>query len=149
MTVIEKRHLLVTHSDSSEQDLEFLVLVLPKEGSLLVGNEKLTADGEMTFTQADINNGNLKYKPETMTATSDQFVFEVSNGLEALRGLEFLINIVPYSLSMSVQNFTVIEGGQKALSTQIITVDTKLSQNQSLVFSVKHPPTFGRIEADN
>ncbi|XP_052794323.1 chondroitin sulfate proteoglycan 4-like isoform X2 [Mya arenaria] len=147
--VIKQSDLLITQSDTDPANMEYLILVLPKHGDIYVKHVKLVSEVEMTFTQTDINDGNVEYEPVVDSATTDQFIFEVSNGVEALRGLEFMIDIVPYSLSLHIQNFSVIEGGKKILSSEQIKVDENFSQKQNLVFTLKEQPNYGRVELDD
>lgn len=144
--VIGQNHLLITHTDSAADSVEYLILVLPKHGHLYVRGKRLSADGEMTFTQSDINSEFVTYEIENTTATKDSFMFEVSNGYNTLRGLEFLIDILPYSLPFEVRNFSVIEGGVKTLTSQILRVDQKFTTGQRVQFMINAQPKFGRLE---
>ncbi|XP_045156658.2 chondroitin sulfate proteoglycan 4-like [Mercenaria mercenaria] len=143
--VIEEKHLLIKHPDVTPENIEYLILVMPKQGRLFRGSTLLTVDGETTFTQLDINNHRVKYELENTSATTDHFIFEVSNGYEALRGLEFLIKIEPYTLPFEVKNFTVIEGGKKELTSDLLTVEDKFSDQPVVEFTIHEPPKHGKI----
>lgn len=143
--VIEEKHLLIKHPDFSPEDIKYLILVMPKQGHLYRGDMLLTVDGETTFSQLDINKHEIKYELENTSATTDQFIFEVSNGYEALRGLEFLIKIEPYTLPFKIKNFTVIEGGKKELTSELLTVEDKFSDQPVFEFVIRGPPKHGII----
>ena len=143
--VIREKHLLIKHPDVSPENIEYLILVMPKQGQLLRGSTYLTMDGETTFTQLDINEGRIKYELENTSATTDHFIFEVSNGYEALRGLEFLIKIEPYTLPFEIKNFTVIEGGKKELTSDLLSVDDKLSDEPVVKYVIYTAPKHGQI----
>ena len=147
--VIQTKHLLVEQAQYDPRDIEYLILVSPKHGNLLVDNVRLDSEDEMTFTQADINTGRVMYEPTVDNASHDQFIFEVSNGIADLRGLEFMIDIMPYSLTFQVQNMSVIEGGKKTLTSQHLQVDKKFSNRQDIVFTIRDQPNFGRLELDS
>lgn len=140
-SIISSKHLLVTHPDVTDTDIEYLILVMPKYGQLYNGDILLTVDGENTFTQEDINLGHVTYELENNSATSDQFIFEVSTSYEALRGLEFIIKIQPYMLPFEVRNFTVLEGGKKALTSDIFLYDS----DDPLEFSIRNFPSHGSV----
>lgn len=144
--VIQENHLLITHTDISPADVEYLVLVLPKHGSLYVQGNRLVANGDTTFTQQEVNDEFVTYNIENTSATMDTFIFDVSNGYDTLRGLEFVIDIVPYMLPFEVRNFTVIEGGIKTLNAQILNVNEKYTNGKDFLFTINSPPMFGRIE---
>ena len=144
--VIKENQLLVTHTDISAADVEYLVLVLPKHGSLYLHGNRIDANGDTTFTQQDVNDGLVTYDIENSTATMDSFVFDVSNNYDTLRGLEFVIDIVPYSLPFEVRNLSVIEGGMKTITTHILRVSDKYTNGQAVQFYINKPPNFGRIE---
>lgn len=143
--IIEETHLLIEHPDFSPKDIEYLILVMPKQGRLYRGDTLLTVDGETTFTQLDINKHHVKYELENTSATTDQFIFEVSNGYEALRGLEFFIKIEPYTLPFQIKNFTVIEGGKKELTPDLLTVKDKFSDQPAVEYIIHVHPKHGKI----
>ena len=145
-SIIGQSDLLITHPDSSAGNVEFLILVLPKQGSLYRNNALLTLD-DSTFTQLDINQGRVGYQLENSSATDDQFIFEVTNGFDTLRGLEFLIDVVPSNLPIEVANFTVTEGERKMLTTDQINVNGKTDEHNLIIFSIIDPPSHGILES--
>lgn len=141
--VIQQKQLLIAHPDSVSENIEYLILVMPKYGHLYRGGTLLTVDGETTFTQFDIHSGQVTYELQNMNATTDQFIFEVSNGYKALRGLEFLIKIEPYSLPFEIRNFTVIEGGKKGLTSDLMMINDKLSTQTLVKYTIYENPEHG------
>ena len=144
-SVISQSDLLITHPDSSAENIEFLILVLPKQGTLYRSSIALTLD-DSTFTQLDINQRRVGYQLENSSATTDQFIFEVTNGFETLRGLEFLIDVVPSNFPFEVKNFTVKEGERKVLTTDHINVSGKAEEQNLIVVSIINPPSHGILE---
>ena len=51
-----------------------------------------------------------------MGSESDTFMFDVTNGIHSLHGLEFVFEIIPKVIPLDVQNFVVIEGGHKQIT---------------------------------
>ena len=146
--VIKEFHLLITHPDSAAENIEYLILVAPKYGRLFFANKELTLDSDMTFTQQDINQGLVSYQLDNTSAVTDQFIFEVSNGLEALRGLEFLINIVQSTVLFEVKNISVREGGQKVLTFDHLVVDKTFYEREVVTFKVRSEPLHGTIKVN-
>jgi hypothetical protein len=58
----------------------------------------------------------LKYHHTEAGPLNDFFSFDVTNGLQTLRKLEFVMEIIPSYLELDIQNLTVKEGGKVPLS---------------------------------
>lgn len=147
-STIDQSDLLITHPDSSAENIEYLILVLPKQGTLFRNSVPLTLD-DSTFTQLDINQGRVGYVLENDSATTDQLIFEVTNGFQTLRGLEFLIDIIPSSLPIEVKNFSVKEGGRKVLRSDHMKITGKKDQQKLVIFSIVDQPSHGILEFAN
>lgn len=72
--VITTSHLQVVDPDDSPADLQFIVTASPIHGQLL-----LSGVDTVTFTQADIDAGDVSYLNDGAGATSDNFVLFVSD----------------------------------------------------------------------
>ena len=147
-TVINQDDLLITHPDTDAEDIEYLILVLPKQGVMYRNSLPLTLD-DSTFTQLDINRGRVGYILRNDSATTDQFIFEVTNGYQTLRGLEFLIDIVPSSLPIKIQNISVREGERKVITSNDIKIMGKTDPRKLVRFTIVEQPSHGLLEFSN
>ncbi len=96
MQVIPSDLLLATDADNPAADLVFTIVNETTEGELLLNGTTLTIGS--TFTQVDIDNGNLSYKHNNNEATTDKFRFHVEDGVGGFAGTpEFTIQINPDS----------------------------------------------------
>ena len=146
-TIIDQTVLLITHPDSSAENIEYLILVLPKQGMLYRNSMPLTLD-DSTFTQLDINQGRVGYILRNDSATTDQFIFEVTNGFQTLRGLEFLIDVVPSILPIEVHNISVREGERKVIKSNDIKTG-KIDPRKLVRFTIIDQPSHGMLEFSN
>ena len=124
---IERSILKVVHPDTQFDEIRFTIKMQPVYGIL-----KLRTQGRNQevhgFTQADINHGRLMYVHKEMNQNSDMFVFDVTNGIMTLQGLEFVIEIIPRIIPLEVKNMTVQEGGTKAITPDVLQVIASLSK---------------------
>ena len=94
-TVITSTHLLGLDPDDRETGLVFTVSNVPSNGNLRLNGIILSING--TFTQSDINNNRLTYENTNGSASTDSFVFNLSDGGEdgaaAISGRTFSITI--------------------------------------------------------
>jgi hypothetical protein len=83
---------------SPANGIVFTLLALPANGTLLLNGSALALGG--TFTQADIDAGNLSYQHDGSMTTADQFTFDLldASGLW-LHAEVFLINITQNTLA--------------------------------------------------
>ena len=51
-----------------------------------------------------------------MGSESDTFMFDVTNGIQSLHGLEFVIEIIPKLIPLEIRDFAVMEGDHKMLT---------------------------------
>ena len=143
----KKENLQVMHPDSQPENVTYTVKVLPKHGRLqLTGKRRQNERVDFTFTQEDINAGRLKYHHSDFTPTADSFVFDVTNGIQTLKGLQFAIEIIPARLELEIQNFTIQEGTRKALTRNNIRLKSRYYDGKTITFSVVRPPRHGWVE---
>ena len=69
----------------------------------------------LMFTQQDVDDGYIHYVQTMPDQQQDRFILDVMSGFQAVSRLEILVDIVPKHIPLAVQNFTVQEGGSKAL----------------------------------
>ncbi|XP_070542847.1 chondroitin sulfate proteoglycan 4-like [Ptychodera flava] len=100
----------------------------------------------VSFTQLQINQGRVQYVEMAPGEVSDEFVFEVTNGMTMIRDQVFEIDIIPDIIPLRVKNIEVREGGSKALTEKYVKVNNKHIKNSPVDFLIVKQPTRGRIE---
>ncbi|XP_033749452.1 chondroitin sulfate proteoglycan 4-like [Pecten maximus] len=142
IATITQSVLLASHTDSLPSMIVFVVKKTPKYGELLVdGRSDMTS-----FTQADVNNGVVKYSHSRAGLEQDSFMFEVTNGIQTLRGLEFIIQAIPTTLHLNVQNLTVREGGRKVLTPSMLRLQGRYYDGKDTVYDIIKQPSQGWVE---
>ncbi|KAK3514840.1 hypothetical protein QTP70_033777, partial [Hemibagrus guttatus] len=149
---IERGKLEVTHEANLPKEIIFTVKVAPAYGYLRqFHNSKeqfqgIEQDPLMTFTQQDINTGNIQYVQITPEQVNDSFVLEASNGVAELSGIVMSIDIIPQYIPIEVSNITLKEGASKALTENIIRVISPHFSGLHFVYYVSEGPMHGHIE---
>lgn len=100
----------------------------------------------MTFTQQDINSGNIQYVQITPEQMNDSFVLGASNGVAELSGIIMSVEIIPHYIPLEVSNITLKEGASKALTEDIIHVTSPHFSGLHFVYYVSEGPMHGHIE---
>lgn len=100
----------------------------------------------MTFTQQDINAGNIQYVQMTPGRVNDSFALEASNGVAELSGIIMAVDIIPHYIPIEVSNITLKEGASKALTEKIIRVTNQHFTGLHFVYHVSEGPMHGRME---
>lgn len=100
----------------------------------------------MTFTQQDINTGNIQYVQITPDQVNDSFVLEASNRVAELSGIVMSVDIIPHYIPIEVSNITLKEGASKALTENIIRVTSQHFSGLHFVYYVSEGPMHGHIE---
>lgn len=79
-----------TDTDSEDSTLVYQVVSAPMNGHL----ELTTSPGDTahSFTQADINNNHVVYVGDSSLASSDLFIFNITDGTNTLGNIEFSIS---------------------------------------------------------
>jgi hypothetical protein len=72
--------------------------------------------------------------------------FTVTNGLQTLRKLEFVMEIIPSYLELDIQNLTVKEGGKVPLSPANLKVKSRYYIGKPVSYQILRPPGNGLIE---
>jgi VCBS repeat-containing protein len=125
----------VTDVDNTPSEITFILLGGPLRGELRLNGTPLSVTN--TFTQADINNGNLSYRHDgSESPLSDSFQFEAFDLDDASTGLgTFLITITPVNDPPVVDangvaagiNFTVPTAYAEGQATPLLIVDPALT----------------------
>jgi hypothetical protein len=95
--VITQAELNTTDAESLPEQLTYTVTVAPTSGTL-----RLSGAPTSTFTQADINAGNVTYVHSGSATTSDSFTFTVSDGVNTVGPATFNITITPVISGITV-----------------------------------------------
>ncbi len=102
--------------------IRYMILSAPANGTLFRSGTALGLGG--MFTQADINSGALSYQHGANTATTDQFVFQVTeaNSSGWITSGTFQINILQNSMSAStsvIQQITCFNQNNGSISVSV------------------------------
>ncbi|XP_072848868.2 chondroitin sulfate proteoglycan 4 [Pogona vitticeps] len=151
---INKEKLLVVHDNSLPSEIEFKLRSPPIHGYLrkFASEESYLERKEnpvLSFTQQDINDGNIQYVQTTSSQLQDQFSVDVTNGIQTVRGIQIVINIIPKLIPLEVQNFTVAEGGSIALEEDFLKIRNSYFAGLNCEFSLVEPPKHGRISTSH
>ncbi|RXE85870.1 Ig-like domain-containing protein [Pseudoalteromonas sp. A757] len=136
--------------DDSGTGLTYTVTTLPSHGSLFVdansngsldSGETLGSNG--TFTQADIESGNLFYTHDDSQNASDSFVFSLEDGLED--GVSAITNQT-FSFVVELNKAPVISGTPAATINENVaysfTPTATDEDNDTLTFSITNKPSW-------
>ncbi|XP_068846454.1 chondroitin sulfate proteoglycan 4-like [Capricornis sumatraensis] len=119
----------------------YLRRTLPEEGSVST-EEKFP----LMFTQQDVDDGYIHYVQTMPDQQQDRFILDVMSGFQAVSRLEILVDIVPKRIPLAVQNFTVQEGGSKALPEDYFRIPSKHFEGLDCEFFLLKPPKHGYVE---
>ena len=144
-SVIKKTTLQITHQETSTGNIVFTVRLAPNFGNLKIYGENPNKAVD-SFTQADINAGRILYQQKVPGQYLDRFIFDVSNGIQTLRGLEFIIEIIPLTIPLNVANISLTEGERKPLPDYLFKVPNKYFQHDFFEYIVIRQPENGWIQ---
>lgn len=100
----------------------------------------------MTFSQQDVNAGNIQYIQVTPGQVNDSFTLEASNGVAEISDIIVSVDIIPLLIPIKVSNISLKEGASKALSEDIIRVTNPHFSGLNFVYHISEGPQHGRIE---
>ncbi|KAL4617491.1 chondroitin sulfate proteoglycan 4-like [Arapaima gigas] len=149
---ISKRKLEVTHEGNLPSEIVFTVKVPPSHGYLRTfaeGVDRYLGTQErptQTFTQKDVNAGNIQYVQTEANQLNDTFVLHATNGVTEVNRITVSVDIIPHLIPVQVANITLDEGGAKALTKDIITVTNRHFSGLNFQYFVSKPPHHGHIE---
>lgn len=141
----------VVQENSSASEIVFTVKQLPVHGyirkfsseeSYLGANQRPV----LSFTQQDIDEGKVQYVQTVSDQLNDRFSLDVTNGVRTVSGIDISIDIIPKKIPLEVQNFTVIEGGSKALVEDYLKISSRHFVGLSCEFILIEQPKHGHIE---
>ncbi|XP_077087432.1 chondroitin sulfate proteoglycan 4 [Siphateles boraxobius] len=149
---IESSKLKVTHEACSPSEIIFTIKVAPSHGYLRHFNESkyqyqgTLEDPLVTFSQRDVNDGNIHYVQVTPDQESDSFTMEATNGVAEVSDIIMSVDIIPCLIPIEVSNITLKEGASKALTDDIIRVKNPHFSGLNFVYYISEGPLHGRIE---
>ncbi|XP_059478659.1 extracellular matrix organizing protein FRAS1-like [Neocloeon triangulifer] len=146
-------------SGGGRRDVTYTLMDSPVYGALVLmmgpRREKELAQGD-TFRQDDANQGRLEYRaaPEIgLRAVTDRVPLTISDYTGTRYRPQLLaISIAPEDNQAPIVSvngdIVVCEGSSETLPQKLISVSDSDSPNQSLVFVLETPPTFGYLESN-
>uniref|UniRef100_A0A8C0F7Z7 Laminin G domain-containing protein n=1 Tax=Bubo bubo TaxID=30461 RepID=A0A8C0F7Z7_BUBBB len=148
---ISKGKLQVVHENSSPSEIVFTVRQLPVQGYIRKFSSEesyLGADQRpvLSFTQQDVDEGKVQYVQTVSDQLDDRFSLDVTNGVQTVSGIEISVDIIPRMIPLEVQNFTVIEGGSKALVEDYLKISSRHFAGLSCEFILIEQPKHGYVE---
>ncbi|KAM6156738.1 chondroitin sulfate proteoglycan 4-like [Erethizon dorsatum] len=123
---------------------EYLQKSIPEEGSL-----SPDAKFPLSFTQQDVDDGKILYVQTASAQKQDRFFLDVINGSQVVSAVEILLDIVPKLIPLEVRNFTVQEGGSKALLEDYLKIPSKYFEGLDCEFVLLEPPKHGYVESSH
>ncbi|NWS60278.1 CSPG4 protein, partial [Chunga burmeisteri] len=148
---ISKGKLQVVHENSSPSEIVFTVRRLPVHGyirkfsseeSYLGANQRPV----LSFTQQDVDEGKVQYVQTVSDQLDDHFSLDVTDGVRTVSEIEISVDIIPRMIPLEVQNFTVIEGGSKALMEDYLKISSRHFAGLSCEFILIELPKHGYVE---
>uniref|UniRef100_A0A8C4FEP2 Chondroitin sulfate proteoglycan 4ba n=1 Tax=Dicentrarchus labrax TaxID=13489 RepID=A0A8C4FEP2_DICLA len=147
---IDETKLEVTHEDNLPSEIVFTVKVAPSHGFLrqfveerYIGTKQSPVK---TFTQEDINSGNIQYMQVESSKVSDTFILDVTNGVTDVNDIRMSVDIIPRLIPLQVSNITLNEGASKALTQDVLKVTNRHFSGINFLYSLTEPPQHGHIE---
>ncbi|NXF08185.1 CSPG4 protein, partial [Smithornis capensis] len=148
---ISKGKLQVVHENSSPSEIVFTVRTLPVHGYIRKFSSEesyITSDQTpvLSFTQQDVDEGKVQYVQTVSDQLEDHFFLDVTNSVRTVSGIEVSVDIIPRMIALEVQNFTVIEGGSKALVEDYLRISSRHFAGISCEFILTEQPKHGYVE---
>ncbi|XP_056136319.1 chondroitin sulfate proteoglycan 4 [Lampris incognitus] len=149
---IDESKLEVTHEDNLPSEIVFTVKAAPAHGFLrqfieaeehYVGTEQSPIK---TFSQLDINAGNIQYVQAEPDKVNDTFVLDATNGVTKVNGIRMSVDIIPGLIPLQVFNFTLNEGASRALTQEVLKVTNRHFSGVNFLYSLTERPQHGYVE---
>ncbi|XP_053557251.1 chondroitin sulfate proteoglycan 4 [Bombina bombina] len=149
---IDKLKLQVVHEDNSPSEILFTVITPPSHGyirtykSIEGGHLTLEPSSLVTFTQQNINDGNVQYVHTDFGQLQDNFTLDVTNGIREIVGISMFVDIIPIVIPLEVHNFTVMEGASQSLTKGYLRITNKHFAGLNYEFVFTDLPRHGYIK---
>ncbi len=142
----------IDSGDQTASDLVYTLSSVPANGDLKLNTTILIATN--TFTQADIDAGNIIYVHDNTETTADSFNFTVTDGTVTLPAT----GTNAFNITISVDNFTptldintgstVNEGGIDTISNLELSASDQDVPAQTLTYTITTAPVNGTLRND-
>lgn len=99
-----------------------------------------------TFTQEDVNSGNVQYVQDEPLKLNDTFVLDATNGVTDVSGIRVSVDIIPRFIPLLVSNITLDEGGVRTLTQEVLKVTSRHFTAVNFLYTLIQPPRHGHIE---
>ncbi|XP_070689876.1 chondroitin sulfate proteoglycan 4 [Pempheris klunzingeri] len=149
---IDETKLEVTHEDNLPSEIVFTVKLAPSHGILrrfVEAEERYIGTKQSpvkTFTQEDINSGNIQYVQVEPNKANDTLILDATNGVTDVTDIRMSVDIIPRLIPLQVSNFTLNEGASKALTQDVFKVTNRHFSGINFLYSLTEPPHHGHIE---
>ncbi|CAN9512997.1 unnamed protein product [Ophioblennius macclurei] len=149
---IDETKLEVTHEDNLPSEIAFTVQVAPSHGFLrrfVSADERYIGTKQSpvkTFTQDDVNNGNIQYVQVEPDRVNDTFVLDATNGVTHVSGITMSVDVIPRLIPLRVTDFALSEGGTKALTEEVLSVTNRHFAGINFFYNLTDPPHHGHVE---
>ncbi|XP_068952619.1 chondroitin sulfate proteoglycan 4-like isoform X1 [Petaurus breviceps papuanus] len=147
---LSRRKLQAVHENHSPSEIVFIIKSPPIYGQLrkFVPEDYLYADANspLSFTQQDIDDGHIYYEQTASDQQQDRFLLNVTNGVQTISCVEILVDIIPRLIPLVIQNFTVLEGGSRALLKDFLKIPNHHFVGIDCEFVLVESPKHGYIE---
>ncbi|XP_064792410.1 chondroitin sulfate proteoglycan 4-like [Oncorhynchus masou masou] len=149
---IDQSRLEVIHENNMPSEIVFTVKVAPLHGFIrrfVETEDQYVGTGQtpvQTFSQEDVNAGNIQYMQTAPGQVNDTFLLDVSNGVTEVNNISMSVDIIAHLIPLQVLNFTLREGGSKALTQEVLRVTSRHFSGLNFLYSLSEPPQNGHIE---
>ncbi|OEJ65643.1 hypothetical protein BEN30_13875 [Magnetovibrio blakemorei] len=109
--IFQTSHLNATDVDNIDSSLIYSIVSVPTAGSVMLNNEALVADD--TFTQADVDAGNVKYVQDGSQSSTDMFIYTVTDNDITTAEQTFTLTIVDFLTIAGTTGDDVIVGSME------------------------------------
>ncbi|KAF0034127.1 hypothetical protein F2P81_014193 [Scophthalmus maximus] len=149
---IDQTKLEVTHEDNMPSEIVFTARVAPSYGFLrrfveaenrYVGTKHSPVK---TFSQEDVNSGNIQYVQVEPNKVNDTFILDATNGVTDVGDIRMSVDIIPRLIPLQVSNITLNEGASKALTQDVLKVTNRHFSGINFLYSLSEPPQRGHVE---
>ncbi|XP_074153019.1 LOW QUALITY PROTEIN: chondroitin sulfate proteoglycan 4 [Sminthopsis crassicaudata] len=144
----------VAQEDVPAAEIVYKVTDSPRAGYLVTvsqgasANEPPSLDPVHSFTQEDVNEGRVLYLHSQADGWTDRFTLDVASSVgTTLEGVQVELQVLPVTIPLEIQNFSVPEGGAHTLAPPVLRVTGPYFPTLTgLEFLVLEPPQHGTIK---
>jgi len=142
-TSIESGDLEVTDDKDGPADLTYTVTKEPSQGELLLSGNAVGENG--TFTQKDINDGNLAYNHTAGVADDDNFEFDVEDQTGQTTSGTFNVGVQAAPTIATNGGASLTQGNQTPIQTGDLEATDADNAPSELTYTVTTAPTQGEL----